>query len=100
VNFGLQNAKVMQEVECMSVSTESAIYTLQFCSRDAVTCLKAKSFFFFFLFQKRCAAVDVSRKVSAAKTVVQQKEADIRRFALFPFLIIRLHSSLSETTFG
>jgi len=61
---------------------------------------EGKKLFFFFFVPKRCAAVDVSRKVSAAKTVVQQKEADIRRFALFPFLIIRLHSSLSETTFG
>jgi len=65
---------------------------------------QGKKHFCFFLCLKRCAAVDVRREAERrrlpTKTIVQQREADIRSFPIFLCLIICLHSTLSETNFG
>jgi len=53
-------------VQTIGTFPQFRMLRFQFCSRDAVTWLKAKSFFVFFLCLTRSTAIDVSREVGAA----------------------------------
>jgi len=57
---------------------------LQFCSRNAVTWLKAKSFLFFFVPKTLLSGEkSAQRRRLPTKTIMKQREADIRTFPLF-----------------